>query len=215
MRTEFPKNWFIKVTADNQIILNDWRVTKAVSYLTSVPFINSYVMSFSTDGSLYFNNSKSDLLKHYPGYEEITFEEFKKFVLDVSEETDTRFPFKLSLDNAKTIIDCACPEWRGRLFDKWGREVLSKLEISVDEKFYREMRKACTIQQHATFNKIFGTDKIIHPKGTACLVRNSYKSKWILAYSHGDGRYSSPSMNDAPFNYIFVRKLDMSNLPEN
>lgn len=216
MRTELPKKWFIVVTKENQTILNDWRVTKAVNYLKHMPAVGHCVMNYTIDGSLYYANTKDLMSTWYPGYEEITFEEFKKFVLNISEEgnkTDTRFPFKLSLKNAKIIIDSACPEWRGRLFDRWGRELLTKLEISVGEKFYREMRKACTIEQHRIFNTVFGVDKIIYPKGTPCLVRNSGNSKWLLAYSDGDGRFSSPSMDDSSYNYLFIRELDMSNLP--
>jgi hypothetical protein len=59
---------------------------------------------------------------------------------------------------AQSIIDVACETWKNTLFDKWGKAIVLKQEITIDESFYQEMRKACTAPQNELFDKIFGKD---------------------------------------------------------
>ena len=59
---------------------------------------------------------------------------------------------------AQSIIDIACGPWKEKLFDKWGRQIVLKENITISETFYQEMRKACTESQNDLFNTIFGVD---------------------------------------------------------
>jgi hypothetical protein len=72
---------------------------------------------------------------------------------------DKRFPFKLEEKDAKRIIKIACRDWRNRLSDRWGVELLREGFVNIEEKYYRYMRKACTDEQHELFDDIFGKDE--------------------------------------------------------
>lgn len=71
---------------------------------------------------------------------------------------DKRFPFKLKLDQAKRIINAACPNWQQTLSNDWGKQLLLHDYVMVSETYYRNMRKACTQSQHELFDEIFGKD---------------------------------------------------------
>ena len=61
-------------------------------------------------------------------------------------------------EQAQLIIDVACASWKNTLFKKWGKSIVLKKEITIDEFFYQEMRKACTAPQNELFDIIFGKD---------------------------------------------------------
>lgn len=71
---------------------------------------------------------------------------------------DTRFPFKLELNQAQEIINIACESWKEKLTDKWAKELILNNFVVVDEHFYETMRKDCTEEQNILFDKIFGKD---------------------------------------------------------
>jgi hypothetical protein len=89
------------------------------------------------------------------GYVEISFENFKKYVM---KKIQSRFPFKLSLENAKRIYNIACSNWKVKLANIWAADLFLDSYVSISEEFYKEMRKACTKEQNELFDEIFGKD---------------------------------------------------------
>lgn len=93
---------------------------------------------------------------------EITFEQFKKYILkqDNMDTTniDKRFPFYLQPVNAQTIINIACSTWKPKLASMWANNIVLNKSIEISEEFYKEMRNACTVEQHTLFDSIFGKD---------------------------------------------------------
>lgn len=69
-----------------------------------------------------------------------------------------RFPFSLKPIDAQIIIEYACSSWSKRLADKWAVQIVLNHNIEISEAFYKEMRSACTKEQHELFDKIFGKD---------------------------------------------------------
>lgn len=65
----------------------------------------------------------------------------------------------LTPENAQRIIDVACSTWRNTLFDQWGKQIVLKQEIRVSDSDYVKMREACTPEQNALFDEIFGKDE--------------------------------------------------------
>jgi hypothetical protein len=78
--------------------------------------------------------------------------------LDKKEQSEPMKTRIITSEQAQSIIDVACETWKNTLFDKWGRAIVLKKEITIDEFFYQEMRKACTTPQNELFDKIFGKD---------------------------------------------------------
>jgi len=60
---------------------------------------------------------------------------------------------------AQSIIDVACGEWKKKLALKWAYYIVKGDDIDIEDGFYKEMRKACTADQHKLFDEIFGKDK--------------------------------------------------------
>ena len=98
-----PEKWYIECTKENRDILNRWRLTKARYYILDCYFSSGSILfsddSISKDGSYYYfgglpkNNQKID------DYQEITLEQFKKYVLgseENQEEIQKPNNFKLS-----------------------------------------------------------------------------------------------------------------------
>lgn len=88
-------------------------------------------------------------------YTEITFEQFQKHILKeipMNKRTITK-------EQAQSIVDSACSTWKEKLCAKWATSIVLGLSIDIDEAFYKEMRGACTKEQHELFDKIFGSDK--------------------------------------------------------
>lgn len=81
-----------------------------------------------------------------------------------------RFPFSLSPDNARRIIDIACDAWKEKLSAVWAVNIVLGKSSVVEEGFYNQMRKACTPTQHEVFDEIFGSDKPAYrPKIGECV----------------------------------------------
>lgn len=72
---------------------------------------------------------------------------------------DDRFPFHLTQTQAQDIVIIACSSWREKLAKKWGKELLFNGHVRVSEGFYKQMREACTAEQHQLFDEIFGKDE--------------------------------------------------------
>lgn len=84
MKKELPSKWGIRITSENREILIDW-VKKQKNYHKQYDKfkINEFVVNFSTDGSyqLWTERLRKD-------HCEITFEEFKYYVLKTDLETN-------------------------------------------------------------------------------------------------------------------------------
>jgi hypothetical protein len=73
-------------------------------------------------------------------------------------KTDNRFPLSLSFEHATDIINIACFTWREKLAKLWATDIILKRNLIISETFYKEMRGACTAEQHKLFDEIFGKD---------------------------------------------------------
>lgn len=127
---------------------------------------------------------------------EITFDEFKKYVLKMS--TDNRFPFKLSYEDATSIVDAACWTWQDKLSKLWGAELLKNKYVSITESFYTEMRGACTKDQNILFDKIFGVDTIECPyKEGEWIAVSKDSTNWGIKECLGEmsGKYVKTVVN--------------------
>lgn len=95
---------------------------------------------------------------------EITFDQFKKYVLKQESENkdmnrnEKRFPLTLKSGDAQRIINEACEGWKDKLADKWAVSIVKGETIEVNEGFYKKMREACTTTQNELFDEIFGKD---------------------------------------------------------
>jgi hypothetical protein len=136
-----PKKWCVKVTEENQKIIAKWRNFSNVT--TSIDY--------------YVRNDKWSEPTKDKNYTEITFEQFKKHVLNMKKE---RFPFSLKPQDAQKIIDIACSGWKKKLAIeyKWAENIVLGNSTKISEGFYKKMRKACTPDQNALFDEIFGED---------------------------------------------------------
>lgn len=142
-----PEKWCIKRNKENDKIVTD--------------FINNYSESThcyldynQKNPYLHYTKGVSSNDKPWDNYTEITFEQFKKYVLKTEETMKT-----ITHTQAQQIIDIACATWKERLFTKWGRKIVFKETIQISDNDYQEMRNACTSEQHQLFDEIFGSDK--------------------------------------------------------
>jgi hypothetical protein len=90
--------------------------------------------------------------------EEITDTVSWSYAWEVEEYKHSRFPFLLSTQNAKEIIDIACLSWKTSLAKRWGANIVLNQDNIIEEKDYLTMRNACTDIQNLKFDKIFGKD---------------------------------------------------------
>lgn len=145
-----PEKWCIKRDKENDKIVTD--------------FINNYSESNHcyldyNPKNPYLHYAKEIVLsndKPWDNYTEITFEQFKKYILKPEETMKNK---TITWSQAQQIIDAACRPWKDKLFNKWGREIVLKESIGISGKFYQTMRKACTSEQHQLFDEIFGKDE--------------------------------------------------------
>jgi hypothetical protein len=104
-----------------------------------------------------WGSSSSKLSQNNP----VLFESPKEFMDLLNKntmKTDNRFPFKISAEQAERIVIAACSSWKEKLADKWAKDILLTRSIEIPEAFYKEMRGACTVEQHKLFDEIFGKD---------------------------------------------------------
>lgn len=199
-----PDSWCIKVTKNNSDILTEWKYK--VSNGTFYEPANLY---------LYVKYNGAGIGNSI-GFIEITFEQFKQYVLKEStkETTMTKKNRTLKPSEAQEIINAACSTWQCKLAPKWATYIVLKKDITVSESDYQEMRKVCTAEQHKLFDRIFGKDEEIYPDGTPCLIRDGSKNSWYLRYANGKGEFyinGQKSGNSISFEHHM--KLDMKNLP--
>lgn len=112
---------------------------------------------------------------------------------------DSRFPFTLSLEDAKRIVGIACPQWRKILIGRWVHFIFDENinGIPISEEEYTEMRNACTDKQHELFDEIFGEDK-----------------KPLLVTTDGKEIFNKDDISDLYVIRVKLEKVDSDRLPQ-
>jgi hypothetical protein len=149
----FPQHWYIKVTKDNQAILDKWRLSVAIRYTGTDLLYGHYVLSDTYDGS-YFYTCDIRESENYHKYTEIDLETF----LQITQSNMSTKSRTITPQQAQSIIDIACARWKENLFNEWGKNIVLKNDIIISEEYYQQMRVACTPTQHVLFDEIFGKD---------------------------------------------------------
>lgn len=186
---ELPKDWYIKVTEENKEILDKWRLSVAASHREYPLNINCYVVSKHTsDNSLFYNNTDIKEFSDYENYKEIDLPTFLK-ITNMQEEKPKEVITIINTTEAQEIINIACGTWKEKLAKRWSYDIIMGNQILVTDNQYKEMRNACTPDQHKLFDRIFGNDVENIPYGTPCLVRDNPLNLYKLAYSNGKGKY--------------------------
>jgi hypothetical protein len=134
---------------------------------------------------------------------------------------EKRFPFELNEKDYKKIIKAACVGWREKLVAKWGVFIAIDGYTKVTEDFYKEMREACTPEQHILFDEIFGKDE---PKwtladakdGEPVWVKIGDANAWQLRYANGKGEvyFDQKKFGDTS-TWSCAMPFDPNNLPVN
>lgn len=81
----------------------------------------------------------------------------KEFIKELDNQQTTTMK-TITHTQAQEIIDSACSAWKTKLAQMWAKDICFKCQITVEEDFYQEMRKACTTEQNVLFDKIFGKE---------------------------------------------------------
>lgn len=118
---------------------------------------------------------------------------------------------KITHEQAQSIIDIACSNWKTKLANKWAVEIVKKETIEVSEEEYKEMLAACTPSQRELFKTIFPESFL--KEGTPCLVRDNESLSWILAYADGKGLFKSAKTSTSNrWNHVINLSIDL--IPE-
>ena len=141
-----PEKWCIKRDKENDKIVTD--------FINNYSESNHCYLDYNRENPyLHYTKGISSSCKPWDNYTEITFEQFKKHVLKPEETMKT-----ITHTQAQSIIDIACREWKERLFELWGKDIVMKKSIGISGTYYQAMRKACTSEQHQLFDEIFDKD---------------------------------------------------------
>jgi hypothetical protein len=138
-----PEMWCIEVTNENIDVLGNWR--------SDGPFQQDYTM-----GGWYLHTPMNDkngynLQRKDSDYTEITFEQFKTYVLKQNNmNTNT-----ISRTDLGKIHNIACPTWKTKL-EKLGSRNPFSGTIELTQSEVDEMFKAATPDQRPTLVNIFG-----------------------------------------------------------
>lgn len=144
-----PKRWCITTTKESNDIIVDYFNT------------NRYIKPDTTIGNYYCvdENGVHGWMHWEPkgkeGYTEITFEQFKKYVL---KEEKTMKTIKVKKSDLKDIYDIACLAWKDKIRDIANRDVFSDT-VLLKQSEIDEMFKAATTSQRPVLVDIFGEPK--------------------------------------------------------
>jgi hypothetical protein len=125
---------------------------------------------------------------HYSSLPTISVSEFIKEI----ENQKTNNMKTITHQQAQDIIDSACVTWKEKLYQQWGKDIVFKKDIQIDNAYYTEMRNACTKDQHILFDEIFGSDKPQYKVGDHIIVLKG-KPGWngeegkLYKVTHVDG----------------------------
>ena len=154
---ELPKDWYIEVTDDNLEELDAWRKKVASFSLNCILGPGFFVLSkhYYATSYTWFNKNENEMLSKHPNYQKIDLETFRKITGSAPKQ---KMNYKITAEQAQSIINIACENWKKKLAEKWANNIVLNKEIEISEEFYKEMRKACTEPQNKLFDKIFGED---------------------------------------------------------
>ena len=80
---KIPEKWYIEVTKENKKVLENYRISKCSSHYDINIFETDLILSeHPLDNSYCYKNNKKVFSRYYPNYVEITFEQFKKYILN-------------------------------------------------------------------------------------------------------------------------------------
>lgn len=180
-----PEKWYIRVDKENLQMLGEWRSNGPVGEMRSDnPNPKGHISNYDGVKGMYHTQAPSDMTP-------ITTEQFKKYVLNQKEEKemDKRFPFKLTQDQGKRIINNVCNDWKNKLLDKWSKQFVLHGHANVTEEFYKEGRKAAngtsnSVTLHFILDEIFGKDELKYYEILS--IENNYSDIYVL---ESDGMY--------------------------
>jgi hypothetical protein len=173
----FPSKWYMICDENNKEIGDKW--LKENNTPCNLMHGNAYC-SKNDYGDLWFGcggEAKEFILKYNSDYTEITTDQFLENVykpFKAKQETKQENKMRtITWNQGQEIIDIACKDWKEKLFDVWGKKIVLKKPIEIQEHVYQEMRKACTKEQHELFDKIFGKEKEEISLG-GIMIKNDY-----------------------------------------
>ena len=126
-----------------------------------------------------------------------------------------KFPFTLSLEEAKRIIKVAPTIYKIVLAQEWGENLILDGNVKVNEDFYSRIRNTGN-ELNLVLDEIFGKDEEFIPDGTPCLVRGYEDWGWNLRYADGKGEFYCDGFKYGnPKKWKYYQVLDINNLPVN
>jgi hypothetical protein len=153
-----PEKWCIVTTSENFTVVKLWlqNVKNYGLYNCDWSIGNIYCIDEGIKVSGWMHYAK----EQKKGYTEITYKQFCKYVLkqEIKTNMNNKFPFYLNPNDAQKIIDSACSQWKTQLATIWANSIVLNKQIEIREEFYKEMRNACSVEQHRLFDSIFGKD---------------------------------------------------------
>ena len=111
---------------------------------------------------------------------------------------NNRFPFKLRENLAKCIIANVCPEWRKKLAELWGEDLLLQGEVYISETLYKEGREVCSPRQYSMLDDIFGKDEPTYKIGDWVYIgkeTNRWGSVVQITSIYEDHLYANTKIN--------------------
>lgn len=100
MKIALPENWYMVLTNENYELAEKWRQTNDINNIVyRKPKIGEYLLSTKYDGSFFVTNKTLIPSKNV----EITFEEFKKFVLNMKQDLPTKWYIEATKENFEEL----------------------------------------------------------------------------------------------------------------
>lgn len=160
---KLPKVWHIAVTEESKSTLEKWRTDG------SICFTGGYCLSEKHPAAPQYHNSKKGYkVTNAPSNStEITFEQFKKYVLNINETKNSVMKtFPITRTQFQYIYDVACSGWKSKI-NTMVQEKLGTFGTSCELSYevVESMFKAATTEQTKTLVKIFpdySTDKSVN-----------------------------------------------------
>jgi hypothetical protein len=149
---ELPKYWYIEVTEENLEELDTWRKSVASLWLGWSLKAGYFVLSkhYNDESYVWFAVNENEMLSKHPTHQKIDLETFRKITKNMEKS------FTITAEQAQSIINIACTNWKKKLAEKWANDIVLGKDIQISEEFYKEMRAACTSEQNKLFDEIFG-----------------------------------------------------------
>jgi hypothetical protein len=176
---KLPENWCIQITKDNKETVKSWFIN-----YSGISDITHY--SFSIDC---YYHSKSDRstghLHIHPGFKQITFEQFKQYVMGSKFTTVTREQFQKG-------YKLACGGWQQTLMNEYGKDLVLNDTVDIDHSFIDKLKSAASNdEQRAFLKELFPNPNEVNAQdleiGEAMKVTdNMYKDALIVRIHGGE-----------------------------